>query len=152
MSELEHPSSASQDDDSDDMDFSSTLRKSRLSAPLLQAQLSRLSDRTSTQALEEHIPLQGCVAASGENRRLVAHACLPQAALPRRRMCGKCPDAARPRHQRAEKTQQQNMGGLWSVPIVWFPLGPTTLTRRNPAAPPKPLEATTRAFMQFWVD
>ena len=39
VSELEHPSSASQDDDGDDMDFSSTPRKSRLSAPQLQAQL-----------------------------------------------------------------------------------------------------------------
>ena len=42
VSELEHPSSASEDD----MDFSSAPRKSRLSAPQLQAQLSRLSDRT----------------------------------------------------------------------------------------------------------
>ena len=39
VSELEHPSSASQDDDGDDMDFSSNPRKSRLSAPQLQAQL-----------------------------------------------------------------------------------------------------------------
>ena len=39
MSDLEHPNSASQDEDSEDMDFS---RKSRLSAPQLQAQLSRL--------------------------------------------------------------------------------------------------------------
>ena len=42
---LEHPSSASQDDDSDDMDLSAP-QKSRLSAPKLQAQLSRLTDRT----------------------------------------------------------------------------------------------------------
>ena len=42
---LEHPSSASQDEDSEDMDFSAT-RKSRLGAPQLQAQLSRLTDRT----------------------------------------------------------------------------------------------------------
>ena len=35
VSELEHPSSVSQGDDSDDMDFSSTPQKSRLSAPQL---------------------------------------------------------------------------------------------------------------------
>ena len=45
IASLEHPSSASQDEDSDDMDFSAP-RKSRLSAPQLQAQLSRLTDRT----------------------------------------------------------------------------------------------------------
>ena len=45
VSELERLSSASQDDD-DGMDFSSASRKSRLSAPQLQAQLSRLSDGT----------------------------------------------------------------------------------------------------------
>ena len=45
ISSLEHPSSASQDEDSEDMNFS-VPRKSRLSAPQLQAQLSRLTDRT----------------------------------------------------------------------------------------------------------
>ena len=42
MSDLEHPSSASHDEDSDDMDFSA-FRKSRLSAPQLQAKLSQLT-------------------------------------------------------------------------------------------------------------
>ena len=40
-SAVEHPNSASQDEDSEDM----APRKSRLSAPKLQAQLSRLTDR-----------------------------------------------------------------------------------------------------------
>ena len=39
---LEHPGSASQDEDSDDMDFSAP-RKTRNSAPQLHAQLSRLN-------------------------------------------------------------------------------------------------------------
>ena len=52
VSELGHPSSASKDEDSEDMDFSSTLRKSRLSAPQLQAQLSRLSDWTRLRRLK----------------------------------------------------------------------------------------------------
>ena len=44
VSALEYPNSASQDDDSEDMDISAP-RKNRLSAPQLQAQLSRLIDR-----------------------------------------------------------------------------------------------------------
>ena len=41
---LEHSSSASQDENSEDMDFSAP--RKRLNAPQLQAQLSRLTDRT----------------------------------------------------------------------------------------------------------
>ena len=85
----------------------------------------------STQALEVHTPPQGSVAANGDNRRLVPHECLPQVALPFRRMCGKCPDAARLHHQRAEKTWQQDVDRLWSEQIVWFLPAPTTRTRRN---------------------
>ena len=51
MSDLEHPSSASHDEDSDGMDFSAS-RKSRLSAPQLQAQLSQLTDRTRLKRLK----------------------------------------------------------------------------------------------------
>ena len=58
VSELEHPSSASQDDDSDGMDFSAP-RKSRLSAPQLQAQLSRLSDRTRFRRLKNTLLSKG---------------------------------------------------------------------------------------------
>ena len=46
-------------------------------------------------------------------------------------MCEKCPDAARLHDQRAEKTWQQGVDRLWSVPIVWFLLGPTTGARRD---------------------
>ena len=46
LSEIEHSRSLLPDDDEDDLDFSPGPRKSRLSAPQLQAQLSRLSDRT----------------------------------------------------------------------------------------------------------
>ena len=45
IASLAHPSSASQNEDNDDMDFSAP-QKSRLSAPQLQAQLSRLTGRT----------------------------------------------------------------------------------------------------------
>ena len=57
VSELEHPSSASQDEDSEEVDFSA-LRKRRLSAPQLQAQLSRLTGRARLKTSEEHTPLQ----------------------------------------------------------------------------------------------
>ena len=96
VSELDNPNSASQDDDSVDMDFTSTPRKSRLNA------------------LQLHTPLQECVAASGENRRFVPHAS-HKMALPLRRVCGECLNAARLHHQRPETAWQQNMDRLWSV-------------------------------------
>ena len=52
IASLGHPGSASQDDDSDDMDFSAH-RKGRLSGPQLQAHLSRLTDRTRLRRLKE---------------------------------------------------------------------------------------------------
>ena len=55
---LEHPSSASQDEDSEDMDFSA-LRKSRLNAPQLQAQLSWLTDRTQLRRLKDTLLSKG---------------------------------------------------------------------------------------------
>ena len=59
VSELEHSSSASQDDGDGDMDFSSAPRKSRLSAPQLQAQLSQLSDRTRLRRLKNTLFSKG---------------------------------------------------------------------------------------------
>ena len=52
IASLEHPSSASQEEDSDDMDFS-TPRKSRQCGPQLQAQLSRLTDRSRLRRLKD---------------------------------------------------------------------------------------------------
>ena len=57
-SHLEHPSSASQDEDSEDMDFSAP-RKSRLSAPQLQAQFSLLTDRTRRRRLRSTLLSKG---------------------------------------------------------------------------------------------
>ena len=150
VSELEHPSPASQDENSEDMDFSSTPRKSRLSAPQLQAQLSRFSDRTRLRSLKNTLHSEGCVAASGENRRL-CHAHVSQMALPLRRVCGECPDAARLHHQRAEKTRKQGVDRIRRVPIVWFSLKPNLNTEKR-AASPKPLGDTTHAFAPSWVD
>ena len=52
MSEVEHSSSASQDDDDSDFEHASAPRKGRLSAPQLQAQLSPLYDRTRLRRLK----------------------------------------------------------------------------------------------------
>ena len=51
VASLEHPSSASKEEDSDDMDFLAP-RKSRLSGPQLQAQLSRLTDQSRLRRLK----------------------------------------------------------------------------------------------------
>ena len=99
----------------------------------------------STQASEEHTPLQRSLAAGYEDRRLVPHACLPRVALPLGR--GLCPSAARLHHQRAEKTWKQSVDRIWRVPLVWLLPGPTVGTRRNlQQAPRKPREDTMRAF------
>ena len=71
------------------------------------------------------------LAAGYKDRTLVPHACLPQVALSLGRVRGKCPDAARLRHQRAEKTWKQCVHRIWRVPLVWLLPGPTAGTRRN---------------------
>ena len=58
IASLEHPSSASQDEDSDDMDFAAH-RKSRLSAPQRQAQLSRLTDLSRLRRLKDTLLFKG---------------------------------------------------------------------------------------------
>ena len=65
-------------------------------------------------------------------------------ALPPGRMRRKCSHAPR-FHHHPETAWQQNMERLWPVPIVWF-LDPQL---EHGAAPPKPLEDTMLAFMQF---
>ena len=58
VSVVEHPSSASQDEDSEDTDFPAP-RKSRLGSPQLQAQLSRLTDRTRLRRLKSTLLSDG---------------------------------------------------------------------------------------------
>ena len=110
MSDLEHPSSASQDEDGDDMDFSAP-RKSWLSAPQLQAQLSRLTHRTRLRRLKNTLLSKGACQQVTKIEDLchaqVSHKWL----LPPGRMRGKCPDAERLHYERAEKTRQQTLGG-----------------------------------------
>ena len=72
IASLEHPSSVSQDEDSDDVDFS---------APQLQAQLSRLTDQTRLKRLKSTLFSKEAWQQVARMRRLVPHACLPQVAL-----------------------------------------------------------------------
>ena len=83
--------------------------------------------------------------------------------LPLGRVCGKCPDAARLHHLRAEKAWQQDTTSLtcrkdlatgrgqalvsaaYAVPS-WTP----SLSTEKPAAPLKPLVGTTHAFVPSW--
>ena len=67
VSEIEQSGSASQDDDDDSEPAFAPPRKSRLSAPQLQAQLSRLSDRTRLRRLKKHPALQRSVAAGDKD-------------------------------------------------------------------------------------
>ena len=106
MASLGHPGSASQDDDSDDMDFS-VPRKSRLSAPQLQAQLSRLTDRTCLRRLKDTLLSKGCLAASHKNRGLVSCSRLPQVAFDRK--------LAHYRNEVGELRQQN----IHYRPLVW---------------------------------
>ena len=59
ISECEQSSSASQDDDDDSERTSPPTRKKRLSAPQLQAQLARLSDRTRLRRLKDTLHSKG---------------------------------------------------------------------------------------------
>ena len=73
-------------------------------------------------------------------KRLVSHACLSPMALLLGRVCGKCPDAARLHHSRAEKSWQQNLRlAFGPVQVVRIIPGHPTRTRRNLQHRPKPL-------------
>ena len=100
----EHPSPASQDEDSDDLDFSSAPRKSRLSAPQLQTQLLRLSDRTRLRRLKNTLVSKGAWQQVVRIKDL-CHTHVSHKWLYHLEACaGSVPDAARQHHQRAETT------------------------------------------------
>ena len=94
VASLGHLGSASQEGDSDGMDFS-VPRKSRLSGPQLQAQFSRLTDRSRLRRLKDTLLLMGARQQVTRIEVLCHHAHVShKMALPPGHECGKCPDAA----------------------------------------------------------
>ena len=76
VSEIEHSSCASQDNDDGGIEKTSAPRKSRLSASQLPSAAFTVDGQDSAEASEDYTLLHRSVAAGDENRRLVSHACL----------------------------------------------------------------------------
>ena len=151
MSDLEHSSSASQDEDSDDMDFSAP-RKSRLSAPQLQAQFSWLTDWTRLGRLKNTLLSKG---AWQQVTRIedLCHTHVSHKWLYHFAACGKCPDAARLHHQRAEKTWEQGVDRILADNDCVAPFWTHSWSVERPAAPPKAHEDNYACtFMPCCVD
>ena len=120
IASLQHPSSASQDEDSDDMDFSAPGKDTLLSKGAWQ-QVTRIEDLRPAQVSHKWLyHLDSCA------RSLLT--------------------AARLHYQRAKKTRQQSLGRRWPVPMLRFLLGPTVGTRRNLQQRRSHARGTTRAF------
>ena len=139
IASLEHPSSASQDEDSDDMDFSAP-RKSRLSAPQLQAQLSRLTDRSLLRRLKDTLLSKGAW------QQVTGIEDLCHAQVSHKWLCHLDARAGsvltRLHHQCSENSRQQCLGGRWPVRMLRFLPGPTVGTRRHLLQP----QATQRHY------
>ena len=99
----------------------------------------------------EHTPFKRSLAASNEDRRLVRLACLPQGAPSLERVRGKCPDATRLHHRRAEKTWKGRVQDLASADCV-APSWTHSWNTEKPAAPPKPHEDITHTFTPCCAD
>ena len=125
VADLEHHSSAIQEEDNDDRTSQRPEEPTQYAAAPSAAFTAHGSDRT--QAAEEHTLLQRCLAAGYEDRRLVPHARLPRVALSHGRVRGTCPDAARLHHQRAENTWKQSKDKIRRVPtgrlLFWTAVG-----------------------------
>ena len=104
------------------MDFSPTPRKSQLSAPQLQAQLSRLSGRTRLRRLKDALLSNGAWQQVARMEDLchtqVSHKCLHH--------LDACVGRVLTPHDYITNVPKRLGYRLWSVPIVWFLLGPTT--------------------------
>ena len=101
--ESEQSGVASQHGDDDSEPTLAPPRKSWLSAPQLQAQLSRLTDRTRLRRLKGTLLIKG---AWQQVTRIAQH-----------------PDTARLHQQGAKKIGQSELHKLWSVPSMWIILG-----------------------------
>ena len=130
MQLLEHPSSASQDEDSDDMDFSAPL-KSRLSGPQLQAQLSRLTDRSRLRRLKDTLLSKG----AWQQVTRIEDLCHAQVSHKWLYHLDACAGSVLTPHDYITNVQKRlgnrALGGRWPVPMLWLLLGSTAGTRRN---------------------
>ena len=126
VSDLEHPSSASQDEDSGDMDFSAP-EKSRLSAPRLQAQLSWKTDRTPLRRLKNTLLFRG---AWQQVTRIedLCHTHVSHKWLYHLDACG---ESVLTPHDYIKETWKQRVDGVQRVPLVRLLPGPTSGTRRD---------------------
>ena len=129
IASLEHLGSAFKDEGSDDMDFSAH-QKTRLGAPQLQAQLSRLTDRTRLRRLKNTLLSQGAWQQVTESKTCATRRS-PTWLYTLGRVRGKCLDAARLHYPYAKKTRQLSLGGRRTVPMLRFLPGPTDGTLRN---------------------
>ena len=111
-------------------------RRGRLSAPQLQAQLSRLSDRTRLRRSKRTLLAKG---ARQQVMRPedVCHTHVSQKWLYHLDVCKQCPNTGR-YHQRAEKIGQSEPHRHRRMPSVWIILRRSARARRKPAALPKP--------------
>ena len=97
--EIEHSSSASQDDDDGDSEYASVPHKSRLSAPQHQAQLSRLCDRTWLRRQKTTLYFKG----AWQQVTRIEDLCHMHDS-----------------HKCAKETPQQSVDGIRSMPLMWI--------------------------------
>ena len=93
-------------------------RKSRLNAPQLQAQLSRLSDSTRLGQLKDTLHSKGAQQQVIKIENLMS---LTSGSTTLTQV--RAVHATRLYHQRTTVTRQQGLHGLWSVPLVRLTLG-----------------------------
>ena len=119
-------------------------RKSRLSAPQLQAQLSLLCDRTRLRRKKHALHTKGAWQQVTRIQDLCHTHVLQWLYRCETCGCGQCPHTPQLHHQRAKEIR---LRGLWLVNAVH--VGHTwslNLSTLKPAAPLKPPEVTTLAF------
>ena len=147
IASLGHPGPASQDDDSDDMDFS-VPRKSRLSQPQLQAQLSRLSDRTRLRRWKDTLLSKG----AWQQVTRIEDLCHSQVSHQWLYHLDACAGSVLTQHDYITNIQKRLGNRLWqgdgsvgAAALSWT----LSWNMQKLAAPLKPREGTTRVFMWF---
>ena len=142
---LEHPGSASQDDDGDDTDFSAP-RKSRLGAPQLQAQLSRQTDRTRLRRLKNTLLSRG----AWQQVTRIEELCHTHLSHKWLYHLDACAGSVLTPNEYITNVQNRlgNRNSEWVVGSVdaAVPSKTNSWNMQKPAAQPKPRGSTTRVF------